>query len=109
MTFESHDNLAKDKIIMIMAGLMVGLLVAAFDYSIIGTAMPKIINSLQGMEYYSWPFTSYMLTSTISIILFGKLSDIYGKKHVLLIGIITFVITSVMCGVFYQHVSTDPI
>ena len=98
MTFESHDNLVKDKIIMIMAGLMVGLLVAAFDYSIIGTAMPKIINSLQGMEYYSWPFTSYMLTSTISIILFGKLSDIYGRKHVLLIGIITFVITSVMCG-----------
>ncbi|BDZ68695.1 MDR family MFS transporter [Methanobacterium ferruginis] len=98
MNFESHDNLAKDKIIMIMAGLMVGLLVAAFDYSIIGTAMPKIINSLQGMEYYSWPFTSYMLTSTISIILFGKLSDIYGRKHVLLIGIITFVITSVMCG-----------
>lgn len=98
MNYESHDNLAKDKIIMIMAGLMVGLLVAAFDYSIIGTAMPKIINSLQGMEYYSWPFTAYMLTSTIAIILFGKLSDIYGRKPILIIGIITFVITSVLCG-----------
>ncbi len=91
-------NLAKDKKIMIMAGLMVGLLVAAFDYSIIGTAMPQVINSLQGMEYYIWPFTSYMLTSTIAIILFGKLSDIYGRKYVLISGIITFVITSVMCG-----------
>ena len=83
---------------MIMAGLMVVLLLAAFDYSIIGTAMPKVINSLQGMEYYVWPFTSYMLTSTIAIILFGKLSDIYGRKHVLMAGIITFVITSVLCG-----------
>lgn len=98
MNYESSYNLAKDKIIMIMAGLMVGLLVAAFDYSIMATAMPKVINSLQGMEYYVWPFTIYMLTSTISIILFGKLSDIYGRKHVLIAGIITFVITSVMCG-----------
>ncbi|MGZ7119287.1 MAG: MDR family MFS transporter [Methanobacterium sp.] len=98
MNHESHYNLTKDKINIIMAGLMVGLLVAAFDYSIMATAMPKIINSLQGMEYYVWPFTSYMLTSTIAIIIFGKLSDIYGRKHVLIAGIITFVITSVMCG-----------
>lgn len=98
MNYKSHYNLPKAKINIIMAGLMVGLLVAAFDYSIMATAMPKVINSLQGMEYYVWPFTSYMLTSTISIILFGKLSDIYGRKHVLLAGIITFVITSVMCG-----------
>jgi len=81
-----------------MAGLMVGLLVAAFDYSIMATAMPKVINSLNGMKYYVWPFTSYMLSSTIAIILFGKLSDIYGRKHVLILGIITFVVTSVMCG-----------
>ncbi len=98
MNYESPHNLAKDKIIMIMVGLMVGLLVAAFDYSIMGTAMPKVIESLQGMEYYVWPFTIYMLTSTIAIILFGKLSDIYGRKHILIAGIITFVITSVMCG-----------
>jgi drug resistance transporter, EmrB/QacA subfamily len=83
---------------MIMAGLMVGLLVAALDNSIISTAMPKIIGNLQGMEYYVWPFTAYILTSTISIILFGKLSDIYGRKSILIGGIITFVITSIMCG-----------
>lgn len=98
MNYKSHYNLAKDKTIMIMAGLMVGLLVAAFDYSIMATAMPKVIDSLQGMEYYVWPFTIYMLTSTIAIILFGKLSDIYGRKHVLIVGIIIFVITSIMCG-----------
>ena len=98
VNYENQYNLAKDKIIMIMAGLMVGLLVAAFDYSIMATAMPKVINSLQGMEYYVWPFTFYMLTSTIAIIIFGKLSDIYGRKHVLIAGIILFVVTSVMCG-----------
>ena len=98
MNYENQYNLAKDKIIMIMAGLMVGLLVAAFDYSIMATAMPKVINSLQGMEYYVWPFTFYMLTSTIAVIIFGKLSDIYGRKHVLIAGIILFVVTSVMCG-----------
>ena len=98
MNYESQYNLAKDKIIIIMAGLMVGLLVAAFDYSIMATAMPKVINSLQGMEYYVWPFTFYMLTSTIAIIIFGKLSDIYGRKHVLIAGIVIFVVTSVLCG-----------
>ena len=96
--YKSHYNLSKDKIIMIMAGLMVGLLVAALDNSIIGTAMPRIINNLQGMEYYVWPFTSYLLSSTISIILFGKLSDIYGRKSIIIPGIILFVITSVLCG-----------
>ncbi len=98
MNPEGHPTLAKDRLNLIMVGLMVGILVAALDYSIMATAMPKVINSLQGMEYYVWPFTSYMLTSTISIILFGKLSDIYGRKHVLIAGIIIFVVTSVLCG-----------
>lgn len=96
--YKTRYDLSKNKIIMIMAGLMVGLLVAALDNSIISTAMPKVINNLQGMEYYVWPFTSYMLTSTIAIILFGKLSDIYGRKSVIIPGIILFVIASVMCG-----------
>jgi EmrB/QacA subfamily drug resistance transporter len=98
METESSYGLFKPQINLIMGGLMVGLLVAAFDYSIMSTAMPNVIKSLNGMEYYVWPFTAYMLTSTISIILFGKLSDIYGRKHVLIAGIIIFVLTSVMCG-----------
>ncbi|HML05604.1 MAG TPA: MDR family MFS transporter [Methanobacterium sp.] len=96
--YKSHYDLSKNKIIMIMAGLMVGLLVAALDNSIIGTAMPKIIGNLQGMEYYVWPFTAYLMTSTIAIILFGKLSDLYGRKNILIIGIVTFVLASIMCG-----------
>ncbi|MDP3035870.1 MAG: MFS transporter, partial [Methanobacteriaceae archaeon] len=93
-TITKHDK----NLVFIMAGLMVGLLVAALDNSIIGTAMPRIISNLQGMEYYVWPFTSYMLSSTIAIILFGKLSDIYGRKNILILGIAIFVIASIMCG-----------
>jgi len=98
MNNESHYNLNKNEITMIMVGLMAGLLVAAIDSSIISTAMPKIIGNLQGMEYYAWPFTAYMLTSTIATILFSKLSGIYGRKSILMLGIIIFVIASVLCG-----------
>lgn len=98
MNHENRLGLNKNQINFTMTGLMVGLLVAAFDYSIMATAMPKVISNLHGMEYYVWPFTSYMLSSTISIILFGKLSDIYGRKNILITGIIIFIVTSVMCG-----------
>ena len=98
MNTESTTTKHDKNLVFIMAGLMVGLLVAALDNSIIGTAMPQIIRNLEGMEYYVWPFTSYMLSSTIAIILFGKLSDIYGRKNILILGIAIFVIASIMCG-----------
>lgn len=89
----------KDKnLVWIMAGLMVGLLVAALDNSVIGTAMPQIISNLGGIPYYVWPFTSYMLASTLAIILFGKMSDFYGRKNILLIGIAIFSVSSLLCA-----------
>lgn len=96
MEVESEKEI---QIKVVMAGLMIGLLVAALDNSIMGTAMPNIISSLGGMAYYVWPFTIYMLTSTISIILFGKLSDLYGRKRVLIAGIGLFVFSSILCGI----------
>ena len=98
MNYEYQYNLTKNQINRIMVGLMLGLLVAAIDYSVMATAMPKVITSLSGIEYYVWPFTAYMLLSTISIILFGKISDMYGRKPILINGIIIFVGTSIMCG-----------
>ncbi len=89
----------KTQIKVVMAGLMIGLLVAALDNSIMGTAMPKVISNLGGMAYYVWPFTIYMLTSTIAIILFGKLSDLYGRKKILIAGIVLFVVSSILCGI----------
>jgi EmrB/QacA subfamily drug resistance transporter len=88
----------KTQIKVVMAGLMIGLLVAALDNSIMGTAMPKVISNLGGMAYYVWPFTIYMLTSTLAIILFGKLSDLYGRKKILIAGIVLFVMSSILCG-----------
>lgn len=83
---------------LFLAGLMISLLVGALDTSIITTAMPKIISNLGGMAYYVWPFTIYLLTSTISIIASGKLSDIFGRRKVLLAGIGIFVASSILCG-----------
>ncbi len=91
-------NLSPKNIKVLLAGLMITMLVAALDNSIMSTAMPKVIASLGGMAYYVWPFTIYLLTSTIAIILSGKLSDIYGRKKVLIIGIVLFLVSSVICG-----------
>ncbi|KAF5067461.1 MDR family MFS transporter [Methanobacterium aggregans] len=88
---------------LLLGGLMISLLVGALDNSIMSTAMPKVIASLGGMAYYVWPFTIYLLTSTIAIILSGKLSDIYGRKKVLITGIVIFIVTSVLCG-FSQNI-----
>ncbi len=82
----------------IMAGLMLSLLLAALDNSIVATAMPKIIEDLQGMEYYSLPFTSYLLFSTVAIPIAGKLSDVFGRKVVILWGMTGFLVTSILCA-----------
>ena len=89
---------------LLLGGLMISLLVGALDNSIMSTAMPQVIASLGGMAYYVWPFTIYLLTSTIAIILSGKLSDIYGRKNFLITGIIIFITTSVLCG-FSQNIA----
>jgi EmrB/QacA subfamily drug resistance transporter len=81
-----------------MAGSMLTLFLAALDNTIVGTAMPKIVRDLHGMEHYSWPFTSYMLFSTVVLPISGKLADIYGRKKITLIGIAVFAVSSVLCG-----------
>jgi EmrB/QacA subfamily drug resistance transporter len=81
-----------------MISVMVSLFLAALDSTIVGTAMPKIIGDLQGMEQYSWPFTAYMLFSTLAIVIFGRLSDLYGRKFIFLFGILFFLFSSALCG-----------
>jgi EmrB/QacA subfamily drug resistance transporter len=88
----------KREIAGVMISVMISLLLAALDSTIVGTAMPKIIGELHGMERYSWPFTAYMLFSTLAIVIFGRLSDLYGRKPVFLFGILFFLVSSALCG-----------
>jgi EmrB/QacA subfamily drug resistance transporter len=77
---------------------MLAVLLAALDQTIVGTAEPKIIASLSGFDRYPWVSTAYLLCSTISVPIFAKLSDIYGRKWFLLGGSAGFVLTSALCG-----------
>ena len=88
----SQKNISISNVTSIMAGLMLSLLLSALDNTIVATAMPKIINDLQGMKYYSLPFTSYLLFSTVIIPIAGKLSDTFGRKRVVLWGMTLFLI-----------------
>jgi EmrB/QacA subfamily drug resistance transporter len=81
-----------------MAGVLLGLLLGALDQTVVGPAMPKIIGDLKGFEQYSWVVTAYLLTSTISVPIFGKLSDIYGRKWFYISGIVVFMLGSMLSG-----------
>lgn len=82
-----------------IGGLMLSMLVSALDQTIVGTAMPRIISELKGFELISWVSTAYLLTSTAGIPILGKLSDIFGRKYVIMFGIAVFTIGSALCGI----------
>ena len=83
---------------IIMGCTMLGMFVAAMDQTVVGTAMPRVIASLGGLHLYSWVFTAYMLTSTTTVPIVGKLSDLYGRKLFFLAGIIVFLAGSALAG-----------
>jgi len=82
----------------ILGAVMLALFLGALDQTIVGTALPKIVTQLGGNEYYNWVFTIYLLTSTITVPFYGKLSDIYGRKPLLMIGVTIFLIGSALSG-----------
>jgi EmrB/QacA subfamily drug resistance transporter len=92
------EHLAKKQKITIMIAIMAAMLFAALNQTIVGTALPRIISDLGGMEYFSWVFTIYMLASSVTAILVGKLSDIYGRKIFILVGIGIFIVGSFLSG-----------
>lgn len=81
-----------------MAGVMLAMLLAALDQTIVATAMPKIVRDLNGFSHFSWVFTAYMLSSAVTVPIYGKLSDIYGRRGFYLAGIVVFLLGSVLCG-----------
>src|SRR5438105_10619587 len=86
------------RILAIYAGLMVALFLAALDQTIVATALPRIVSDLGGITQYSWVFTAYMLASTVTVPLYGKLGDVYGRKRLMLFAIVVFLVGSARCG-----------
>ena len=83
---------------LILTASMLVLLLGALDQTIVSTAMPRIIEQLRGLEMYAWVTTAYMLTSTVAVPIYGKLSDMFGRKPILIAGIALFLTGSVLCG-----------
>jgi EmrB/QacA subfamily drug resistance transporter len=84
--------------IEILIAVLLGIFLAALDQTIVGTALPVIVSDLQGNEVYVWAFTSYLLTATISGPIYGKLSDIYGRRPLFIFGVSVFLLGSILCG-----------
>jgi EmrB/QacA subfamily drug resistance transporter len=91
-------GLSHRQVLIVFSGLMLGMFLAALDQTIVGTALPTIVNSLHGLNHISWVVTAYLLTSTISTPLYGKLSDQLGRKGIFQFAIVIFLIGSVLSG-----------
>jgi EmrB/QacA subfamily drug resistance transporter len=81
-----------------LAALMIVFMLSALDQTIVATAMPRIVAQLSGLDLYAWVTTAYLLASTVMVPIYGKLSDIYGRKPILVFGIAVFMLGSMLCG-----------
>lgn len=79
-------------------GVITGMFLAALEATVVGTAMPTVIASLGGLNHYSWVFSAYLITSTITVPVWGKLSDLYGRRLLFQLGIAIFLVGSVLSG-----------
>ena len=93
-----QPNFSHREIQIILIGLLAGMLLAALDQSIVGTALPRIVSDLGGLNHLSWVVTAYLLTSTASTPLWGKISDLYGRRLIFQSAIVIFLIGSMLCG-----------
>jgi EmrB/QacA subfamily drug resistance transporter len=80
----------------VLLAIMLGLFLSALDQTIVGPVLPRIVGDLNGSDYYTWVVTAYLLTSTVTVPIYGKLSDLFGRKPLLLLGISLFLVGSVL-------------
>src|SRR3979411_378417 len=92
------EGLSRNRVILATAGTMLALLLAALDQTIVGTAIPRIVAELNGLDRLAWVTTAYLVTSTTMTPIAGKLGDLFGRKPFLLAGMIGFVAASALCG-----------
>ncbi|MGH8936425.1 MAG: MDR family MFS transporter, partial [Acidimicrobiia bacterium] len=91
-------SLTRRQILLVFSGLMLGMLLAALDQTIVATALPTIVGELGGLDHLSWVVTAYLLASTATAPLYGKISDLYGRKRVFQFAIVAFLAGSVLAG-----------
>ena len=85
----------------ITAGLLLGMSLGALEATVVGTAMPTIVATLGGLAHYSWVFSAYLVTSTVTVPVWGKLSDLYGRRLLYQIGIGIFLLGTLLSGLSY--------
>ncbi len=99
MDYSLHKKIsAIPKRPLILASIMLAMFLAAIEATIVSTAMPSIVSDLGGFSLYSWVFSAYLLTNASTVLIFGKLSDIFGRKPIFLMGISLFLTGSLLCG-----------
>jgi hypothetical protein len=95
---DTYQDLPPRTALATLLAVMLAMLMAALDQTIVGTAMPRIISELHGLEHYSAVITAYMIASTAVLPIAGKLSDVYGRKPFILCGVLWFMAASALCG-----------
>src|SRR5689334_24596986 len=93
---QPHVLLSRRRRRAVTAGVMLGMFLAALEATVVATAMPTIIAKLGGLDHYSWVFSAYLLTSTVTVPVWGRLSDLFGRRPLYLIAVIFFLIGSVL-------------
>jgi hypothetical protein len=91
-------GLTHRQVLIIFSGLMLGMLLAALDQTIVATALPTITGELGGLNHLSWVVTAYLLAATVSTPMYGKLGDLFGRKRLFQVAIAVFLTGSVLCG-----------
>ena len=95
---DAEDSAAHRRLVAVLGSLMLVILLAALDQTIVATALPTIVGDLGGLEHLSWVVTAYLLAQTIVTPLAGKLGDLYGRKRILQSAIVLFLVGSALCG-----------
>jgi EmrB/QacA subfamily drug resistance transporter len=98
MSERSAGGMSRRELYTLFGALMLTMLLASLDQTIVGTALPTIVGDLNGMGNYTWVVTAYLIATTASVPLYGKLSDLYGRRPVILTAIVIFLVASALAG-----------
>ena len=98
MSVENMNYPRRTKRPLVLASLIIAMFMSAIEGTIVATAMPNIVGDLGGFSLYSWVFSSFLLMTAVTTMIFGKLSDLFGRKPIYMIGVTVFLIGSILCG-----------